>query len=206
MNDPLLSLFLLVCVSATIFGLLYFGDCLWWWLRRGLGAGVPLRGLCRARVRGVPPRILVDGARLAREGGLRMTGRELETLYLSGGDVIRSVTALLAAKKAGLDFSFKKASALALEGRDPLAHVQDLLQLRNERMHGDAEQTSPEAVAGLMGSVGEVEFAVAPPGVVRVSGMRVAAMSDGGYIDKGKHVRIIAVRGNVAVVEQAEHQ
>lgn len=196
------ALLMWLFLSGVLFGLLYFGGGVLEWLRFGAGRGVALGAILKGRIRGVPPRVLVRGMRIAHEGGLSLTPREIELIYLAGGDVFRSVTALLAAKKADLDFSYKKLSALAFEGRDPLTHVQHLLRVRDTNLQNEACGVSSDAVADLVGNEGVVEFAVSPPGIVRVNGVRISAVSDGGYIDKGRQDRIIATRGNVAVVEQ----
>lgn len=55
----------------------------------------------------------------------------------------------------------------------------------------------------LVGATGEVYTALRPAGSIVVNGKRVDAVADGAFIDKGARVKIIEVRGNRVVVEQA---
>lgn len=203
MNRALAEYGVVTVLCAAIFISFYFGSCFRWWWPAWRQAGFGLLRLFRARWRGVPPRILVQGALLAKEGGLEIGPNEIELFYLSGGGVLRSIAALIAAKRADIEFSFKKAQALVLEGRDPLEVVRDLVRVKHGQLEADAGRTDPETVHALLGARGSVEYAVPPVGIVEVNNMRVYAMSDGGFIDKGASVDIVGVRGNVAVVRPA---
>ena len=54
----------------------------------------------------------------ARKAGLKMTIDELETHYLTGGNVERVVKALVASYSANIDLTVQKAKAIDLAGRD----------------------------------------------------------------------------------------
>jgi len=57
--------------------------------------------------------------------------------------------------------------------------------------------------ASLMGVLGEVFTDLRPAGTVTINGKRVNAVSNGEYIESGVAVRVIEVRGNRVVVEEA---
>jgi uncharacterized protein YqfA (UPF0365 family) len=60
---------------------------------------------------------------MAVKAGLPITVNDLETHYLARGNVINVVRALIAANKAGIELTFKKAAAIDLAGRDVLDAV-----------------------------------------------------------------------------------
>jgi len=160
----------------------------------------------RARIHGVPPKPLARGIAYAKEAKLNLAPRDLELICLAGGDIVRSLAALQAAQRAQLDFSYKKLMAMLFEKRDPLVHVLHLLRLRDQGMQNEAGRISAEELQNLLGEEGIVEFAISPPGIVRVNDTCIAAVSGGGYIDKGVLVKIVGTRGNVAVVERKEEK
>lgn len=191
-----------LAVSVLVWALLFYGSSVVAWVRYGAGRGVPFLALLRARTRGISPTAFAKGLRFVKEAGLGISARELEFLCLSGAKVMSALAAFAAARRAGLDFSFKKLLALVLERRDPLEHVQDLVRLRDKTIREMTEEVLAEELNGLLGAEGRVEFAVSPPGIVDINGVRVSAIAYNGHIDKGKWVRVVATRGNVAVVEQ----
>ncbi len=76
------------------------------------------------RLRRVPPAIIVNALIQARKAGIDdVTADILETHYLAGGNVLRVVDALVAADKAGIDLSVKRATAIDLAGRNVLDAV-----------------------------------------------------------------------------------
>ena len=197
------GLALTLLAAAVVFGLVYFWECLRWWFLGRVGAGIGLFSLMGARVRGVPPRILVEGLLLAREAEERVTPEELETLHLSGGNVRQAMAAVVAARKADLDFSYRMASALTLSGTEPLGAVRDLIAARKERIDAELQLMTGAELAGLRGARGTVEYAVPALGVVSVDRRRLAAVSEGGPIDRGRTVEVVDVHGYIAVVRQS---
>ncbi|MEG1979215.1 MAG: flotillin-like protein FloA [Victivallaceae bacterium] len=75
------------------------------------------------RLRRVPPQVIVDALIQAQKAGLEVTGDVLEAHYLAGGNVEKVVAALVAADKANMDLSVKRATAIDLAGRDVLEAV-----------------------------------------------------------------------------------
>lgn len=194
---------LIFAITSAAFAVIYFWDCLRWWFVGRMGAGIGLTALMGARLRGVPPRVLVEGLLLAREANEPVTPDDLEMLHLSGGNVRQAMAAVVAARKAELDFSWRMASAVTLSGGEPLSAVSELVAARRERLHSELQQIPEERIAALRGARATVEYAVAPPGVVSVEGEKLAAVSEGGPIDKGAAVDIVDIYGYIAVVRQS---
>ena len=94
------------------------------------GVKVSLFELLGMRFRLIPPEKIVYPMIKAVKAGLDVDILQLETHYLSGGNVARVVDALIVAKKNGIELSFEQAAAFDLEvGQGEL----DLTQLREKR-------------------------------------------------------------------------
>ncbi len=83
--EPLQALVAWLVISSCVFVLLYFGPCLVLWLRWGMGRGVSLLTLMRARIHGIPPKPLARGIAYAKEAKLNLAPRDLELICLAGG-------------------------------------------------------------------------------------------------------------------------
>ncbi len=107
---------LIVIVPLVILAAIFLGIFFYFlkvWVRAWMsGARVSLFSLLGMKLRGVPPTLIVD-ARIRA-----VSTEELEAHYLAGGNVINVVQALIAADKAGIDLTFKRAAAIDLAGRD----------------------------------------------------------------------------------------
>jgi len=88
------------------------------------GVRVAFGTLFGMRFRKVDPRRIVFPLIKATKAGLHLDINDLESLYLSQGNVDRVVDALISADKAGIGLTFKQASAIDLAGRDVLEAVQ----------------------------------------------------------------------------------
>lgn len=89
------------------------------------GVRVSFLTLFGMRFRKVNPANIVLPLINAHKAGLdQVTVRELESHYLSGGNVSRVVNALISADKAGIPLPFKQAAAIDLAGRDVFEAVQ----------------------------------------------------------------------------------
>ncbi|MFH1378025.1 MAG: flotillin-like protein FloA [Planctomycetota bacterium] len=90
------------------------------------GAKVSITGLIGMWLRKVPPRTIVEAMIMASKSGLPradLTRDALEAHYMSGGNVVRVVRALIAASKANIELTFKMAASIDLAGRDILQAV-----------------------------------------------------------------------------------
>jgi membrane-bound serine protease (ClpP class) len=75
----------------------------------------------------------------------------------------------------------------------------------SERHRGDAIADTPK-LKELVGAVGVVITPLRPVGTCDFSGQRVECVAEGGYVDKGKKIKIIRVEGTqltVRVIEES---
>jgi membrane-bound serine protease (ClpP class) len=75
----------------------------------------------------------------------------------------------------------------------------------SERYRGDAIADTPR-LKELLGAVGVVITPLRPVGTCDFSGQRVECVAEGGYVDKGKKIKIIRVEGTqltVRVIEES---
>ncbi len=94
------------------------------WLRAAVSdSKVSLWSLVGMKIRRVNPALIVDARIRLVKAGLSISTDLLESHFLSGGDVINVVNALIAADKAGIRLGFKQATAIDLAGRDVLEAV-----------------------------------------------------------------------------------
>jgi uncharacterized protein YqfA (UPF0365 family) len=85
------------------------------WLRAWLaGAYVGFTSLIAMRLRKVPYGLLVDARITAVKAGISLSVDELEAHFLAGGNVIPTVQAIIAAKKAGINLDWERACAIDL--------------------------------------------------------------------------------------------
>ena len=123
----LLLIFVLVlfAIILCIFLAKYFN--LWIQAKMTL-ANVSIWELVGMSFRKVNPNIIVRSKIMAYQAGLSekdgMTTRALEAHYLAGGNVPNVVRALIAANRADIPLSYKRAAAIDLAGRNVLEAVQ----------------------------------------------------------------------------------
>jgi uncharacterized protein YqfA (UPF0365 family) len=87
-------------------------------------ADIGLLTLVGMSLRKVNPTVMARARISAVQAGIETGVQELEAHYLAGGNVLRVVTALIAADRANLDLKFPQACAIDLAGRDVLEAVQ----------------------------------------------------------------------------------
>ncbi len=89
------------------------------WIRAWTSnAYISFRSLIAMKLRAVPPKIIVDARIRMVKAGLEMSTNDIEAHFLAGGNVIQVVNALIAADKANIPLTFKRAAAIDLAGRD----------------------------------------------------------------------------------------
>ena len=88
------------------------------------GVRVSFATLFGMRFRKVSPASIVTPLITASKAGLDLGINDLESHYLSGGNVQRVVNSLMSADKAGIPLNFKQAAASDLAGRDVFEAVQ----------------------------------------------------------------------------------
>jgi uncharacterized protein YqfA (UPF0365 family) len=87
------------------------------------GAHVGLFALVGMRFRKVNPEIIVKARINAVKAGLPLSTDQLESHFLTGGNVAKVVNALISADKAGIKLEFAQACAIDLAGRDVLEAI-----------------------------------------------------------------------------------
>ena len=87
-------------------------------------ANVSIFQLLGMRLRKVNPRMIVEARILSVKAGIPVETNLLEAHYLSGGNVLRVVQAVIAANKANINLSFADSAAIDLAGRNVLEAVQ----------------------------------------------------------------------------------
>ncbi|MHB0957152.1 MAG: flotillin-like protein FloA [Pirellulaceae bacterium] len=124
LGGSILVLVFLVALGSLIF---FYGTL---WLQAYLtGADVRVSSLIGMSFRQVRPGMIVAAKVMVQQAGLNidrdhgMSTERLEAHYLGGGDVMRVVTAIVAANRAGMDLDFDRAAAIDLAGRDVLEAV-----------------------------------------------------------------------------------
>ncbi len=99
------------------YGLLYIQAAL-------SAARVRLLELVGMTLRKVSPHTIVNARIMAAKAGIAIDTSQLEAHYLAKGNVVRVVTALIAANKAKIQLTFEQSAAIDLAGRDVLEAVQ----------------------------------------------------------------------------------
>jgi len=87
------------------------------------GIQISLLDLVLMSLRKASPQVIVRCNVMAVQSGLTLSSREIEALYLTGGDVQRVTLALIAANRAGISLDWDTAAAIELAGRDILEAV-----------------------------------------------------------------------------------
>ena len=118
----LLILAVLMVIVVLVYGNLWFQA----YMSR---AGVSIFDLIGMSFRQVPARLIVQAKVMTVQSGIGsekemgITTRRLEAHYLTGGNVMNVIRALIAAHRADLDLNFDRAAAMDLAGRDVLDAV-----------------------------------------------------------------------------------
>ncbi|MSQ96672.1 MAG: UPF0365 family protein [Gemmataceae bacterium] len=110
-------------VLAIIF-LFVFLSFLNLWIQCVLtGADISIWGLLWMKLRKVNYEMIVKQKIALVQAGVKIATAEMEAHYLSGGNVEKTVLAVIAAHKAGIELSWGTAAAIDLAGRDVLDAV-----------------------------------------------------------------------------------
>ncbi|HMO50058.1 MAG TPA: flotillin-like protein FloA [Kiritimatiellia bacterium] len=119
MGNTFISVFAVMAAIVVFILLAVVFSFLNVWIRAWTSnAYISFRSLIAMKLRAVPPRIIVDARIRMVKAGLEMSTNDLEAHFLAGGNVIQVVNALIAADKANIPLTFKRAAAIDLAGRD----------------------------------------------------------------------------------------
>ena len=110
-------------LMLLIFLFVIFGFLRIWIQALFSNADISIASLIGMRLRKVNQDTIVSRKIALVQAGVKITTKELENHYLSGGNVNRTAAAVIAAHKAGLDLPWRVAAAMDLAGRDVLDAV-----------------------------------------------------------------------------------
>ena len=114
----------LLIIFALIFSVLFIKFFKLYIQSRFTGAGIGFWHLVFMWVRSVNASLILKAQVMAIQAGLNTDPKRLEAHYLSGGNVMYVVRALIAANRAQIPLSFNEATAIDLAGRNVLEAVQ----------------------------------------------------------------------------------
>ena len=128
-NFGVLFFFLIVLAFVAIFALILFAKYFNLWIQsKTTHANIGLMELIGMTLRKVEPKIMVRSKIMAIQAGMTekdgITTKSLEAHYLAGGNVPNVIRALIAAHRAEIPLSCKRAMAIDLAGRNVLDAVQ----------------------------------------------------------------------------------
>ncbi len=167
--STIITLIVIVAVIVAIVLLAFVAKFFSLWLQALFSrASVSIFQLIGMRLRKVPPKIIVDSRILSCKAGMPVDTNLLEAHYMSGGNVIRVVQALIAANKANIKLDFKQAAAIDLAGRNVLEAVQmsvnpkvietprvSAVALDGIQLHAVTRITVRASIQKLVGGAGE---------------------------------------------------
>ena len=105
-----------IAFIITVIGL-FFLQVLFQWIKAlHSNVNVSYSRLVSMRLRKVPVQTIIEAYVLGRSEGYPIELDLLEAHYLAGGNVLRTVQAVIAANKANVKLDFKEAAALDLAG------------------------------------------------------------------------------------------
>lgn len=116
---------LMILVIFALFMMFLFASYFSLWIQSvTTGAGIGLLDLIGMTLRRVKKETIVRARIMAVQSRVPVSTRELESLYLAGGNVPKVVRALISASRADIPIDFRKAAAIDLAGRDVEEAVQ----------------------------------------------------------------------------------
>lgn len=108
-----------VIVAIILFSIIsYFFPFGLWISAVASGLSISPIKIIAMRIRKINPYDIVTPAIMLDKAGMKVDLDNLESHYLAGGRVANVAAALIAAQKAGINLSFKQATAIDLAGRD----------------------------------------------------------------------------------------
>jgi uncharacterized protein YqfA (UPF0365 family) len=131
-------------------------------------ANVGIFQLLGMRLRKVNPRMIVEARILSVKAGIPVETNLLEAHYLSGGNTLRVVQAVIAANKANINLSFADSATIDLAGRNVFEAVQmsvtpkvittpeiSAVALDGIQLHAVTRITVRTSIRKLVGGAGE---------------------------------------------------
>lgn len=95
-----------------------------WITAKFSGVNISMAALVAMRFRRLSPSKIVNAMIKSHQAGIKIDTNDLESHFLSGGNINQVVDALIAAERANIDLSFEQAAAIDLAGRNVFEAVQ----------------------------------------------------------------------------------
>jgi len=114
---------LILVLVFLVFLFVFFSFIRLWIQARLTNSNISLLSLIGMKLRNVDYAMIVRQKIALVQAGVRVTTEDLESHYLSRGNVPKTATAVIAAHKAGMDLQWRTAAAIDLAGRDILDAV-----------------------------------------------------------------------------------
>ena len=111
---PSLFLLALIGVPALIIGFIVIAFINTWLKAKLNGAPVGFANLLGMRLGGVPYNLVVDARITAVKAGIELSTDTIAAHFLAGGNVVPTIQALIAARKAGIGLDWDRACAIDL--------------------------------------------------------------------------------------------
>ncbi|TCZ75587.1 UPF0365 family protein [Paenibacillus albiflavus] len=124
MDPQMFQLIIIALVLIAVVIFFTFVPVMLWISALASGVRVSILTLVAMRIRRVIPSRIINPQIKATKAGIGLTINQLESHFLSGGNVDRVVNALIAAHRANIMLEFERAAAIDLAGRDVLQAVQ----------------------------------------------------------------------------------
>jgi len=139
----------LIILFAVVLGVIGVGAAAVgpWRRARRAGAPIALPAVMGMRMRQAPLSAIVPAWIEARQAGLRQTVRDLEIHAMAGGDVRSVVTAMAAAKRAGVELEWDTACAINLAEGDVIEATSRAIERGSEKV--TFEDAKPDQEPGL---------------------------------------------------------
>jgi uncharacterized protein YqfA (UPF0365 family) len=112
-----------VVLLLLIFAIIFFSFMRLWIQAFLTGANISIWDLIGMKLRNVDYSMIVRQKIALVQAGVKISTKEMEAHFLSGGRVPKTAMAVIAAHKAGMDLPWRTAAAIDLAGRDVLEAV-----------------------------------------------------------------------------------
>lgn len=114
MSGFLIFFGIVAAIIILVVGLMSLNFLMIWIRAWTSGAPVSFVNLIAMRLRGIPTPLIVNARITAVRAGINITTDQLETHYLSSGNVNEVIRALIASDKAGISLDYNRACAIDL--------------------------------------------------------------------------------------------
>ncbi|MFW5803201.1 MAG: flotillin-like FloA family protein [Verrucomicrobiota bacterium] len=124
MGNALIILAIIIAALLLIVGFVLATFLPLWINAKASGLNVTIPEMMLMKIRRVDPRRIVNAMITLTKSGIDISAKDVETFYLTGGNLGAVTEAAIAADKAGLEIDFHRMAAIDLAGRDVVDAVE----------------------------------------------------------------------------------